>query len=115
MLSKYGIKLVFFILLFVLVACLMDLFVQGREVCLEAFRYLENVTVYQLKVIRYPTTVKRTYCSSTSFVRNSTINVQFPILTLHGSVADLDPACHFDEDPDTDPTFHSRIRILACK
>ncbi len=31
----------------------MELSVQGREVCLEAFRYLENVTVYQLKVIRY--------------------------------------------------------------
>ncbi len=31
----------------------MDQSVQGREVCLEAFRYLENVTVYQLKVIRY--------------------------------------------------------------
>ncbi len=48
--------------------------------------------------------------SSTPFIRKtvffSTKNFLFLILTLHGSVADPDPAYHIDEDLGTDPIFH---------
>jgi hypothetical protein len=53
----------------------MDLSVQGREVCLEAFRYLENVTVYQLKVIRY-------YRQPHIFSENSVFSLQ-QMFSLH--------------------------------